>query len=173
MRMVQRDVMVLGALLCAAGVGAQQYEVARIEPDVPQLYAHFGSAVDIDGTTLVVGAPDDPVNGDAAGAAYIFERGAWVGEWTQVARLEAVASDPEDHFGYAVAVDGDTVAVGSWGDDFMANAAGLVYVFERDIGGPNAWGAEDILWADDAQAGDALGRAVTDRNFVSARLSLA
>jgi hypothetical protein len=50
--------------------------VARLEAVVPQAFAHFGDAVAIDGTTIVVGAEDDPASGTSTGAAFIFERGS-------------------------------------------------------------------------------------------------
>ena len=47
-----------------------------------------------------------------------------------------------DEFGYSVAVDGDRVVVGARKQgDWVTGAA---YVFERDFGGPDAWG--QVAW---------------------------
>ena len=54
--------------------------------------------------------------------------------------LATTLSDPSaDNFGYAIAVSGDRVAVGAPTFD-----GGGAYVFERDQGGANAWGATFI-----------------------------
>jgi hypothetical protein len=50
----------LATVLFASASWAGQPEVARLEAAVPQAFAHFGGAVAIDGTTIVVGAEDDP-----------------------------------------------------------------------------------------------------------------
>jgi hypothetical protein len=90
----------------------------------------FGSDVGIDGDTIIVGAQWDDDQGDQAGSAYIFERTD--GTWTFAAKLTASDAEPWDWFGYAVAIDGDTAVVTGYGI--------AAYVFERDHGGPGAWG---------------------------------
>lgn len=81
----------------------------------------FGFAVDIDGDTLVVGTPAW-ING---GAAYVFVRDGT--EWVEQTVLQAPDGQVGDTFGYSVAVDGDTVAVGS----IYHRLAGAAYVFRR------------------------------------------
>ncbi|HEX3480889.1 MAG TPA: FG-GAP repeat protein, partial [Kofleriaceae bacterium] len=87
----------------------------------------FGTAVAIDGDTLVVGASGESsaattVNGDqnndnaqGAGAAYVFRRTG--DRWIQEAYLKASNTETFDDFGISVAVSGDTVAVGAFGED--------------------------------------------------------
>src|SRR5688572_6762382 len=71
---------------------------------------------------------------------------AQVGGFQEVARLTAPDGAPNDAFGEAVAVSDDTVVVGSPWHDAAGSQAGAVYVFDRDLGGPNAWGlAEKLL----------------------------
>lgn len=65
----------------------------------------------------------------------------------QQAYLKASNTGVEDYFGYSVAVDGDTVVVGAWGEDSSANGvngdeadngadrSGAVYVFTGVGGG--------------------------------------
>ena len=68
-----------------------------------------------DGDTVVVGAHQHDVNGNVnAGAAYVFTRGS--SGWVQRARLSAEDGTNNDEFGISVAVDGDTVVVGAYGD---------------------------------------------------------
>jgi len=98
---------------------------------------HFGAAVAIDADVLVVGAPEGgssdwglangvPDHLSTAGAAYVFERRN--GTWQPTATLtvpESVAA--KTAAGKAVAISGDTIAVGAPG-------AGAVDVFVRSAG---------------------------------------
>jgi hypothetical protein len=60
-----------------------------------------------------------------------------------------------------VAISGDTIVVGSWWDDHSGRTdAGSAYVFERDRGGPGAWGQAAKLTASDADTDDEFGRRV-------------
>ncbi len=52
---------------------------------------------------------DDTISN--AGAVYVFVRNG--SDWTQQAYLKASNAGEEDWFGYAVAIDGDTLAVGA------------------------------------------------------------
>jgi len=105
---------------------------------------YFGSSVAISGDTVVVGAYGDDIGANAnQGSAYVFEKpaGGWT-DMTQAAKLTAPDGAAEDAFG-VVAVSGDTVVVGAYGDDIGANAnQGSAYVFEKPAGG----------WADMTQA---------------------
>jgi FG-GAP repeat len=114
---------------------------------------HFGSAVAIDGDTLVIGAPEEDsgssgINGNQSnnsgndiGAVYVFVRSG--GIWTQQAYLKASNPDNLDLFGTSVAISGNTIVVGAQGEDSNANGvngnqsdnsvaqAGAAYVFVR------------------------------------------
>ncbi len=118
----------------------------------------FGFAVALDGDTLAVGAFEEDssaqdVGGDetddsvaGAGAVYVFVRDA-AGAWSQQAYVKASNPGTEDHFGYALALSGDTLAVGAFGEDSAATGidgdsaddnafdSGAVYVFVRDAAG--------------------------------------
>jgi hypothetical protein len=93
----------------------------------------FGQAVATDGQTIVVGAPDIS-SSPGAGAAYVFQRESSSHAWLEIARL--TGDENPDFVGSSVAVSGSTVVVGA--PVFFPQ--GVVYVFERDRGGPNAWG---------------------------------
>lgn len=95
----------------------------------------FGSSVDIDGDRLAVGS------GAAAGErAYVFERsGPGLGDWQEMAVLFASGSGAA--FGKAVTISGETVAVGAPDENVEpGDIPGAAYVFEKDHGGPDAWG---------------------------------
>ncbi|MCW1915395.1 hypothetical protein OJ996_17555 [Luteolibacter sp. GHJ8] len=139
----------------------------------------FGSAVAISGDTVVVGAPDegsgatgvngDQANGDApeSGAAYVFTRSS--SGWTQQAYLKASNTGPEDEFGSAVAISGDTIVIGACREDSNASGvngdqsnssfsdAGAAYVFHRE---GSTWSQQAYLKAGASGAINYFGRSV-------------
>ena len=147
----------------------------------------FGFSVDVSGDTLVVGAPFEDssatgVNGNEAdnsaedaGAAYVFIRSG-TGAWSQQAYLKASNTegssdfDDGDNFGLSVAVDGDTVVTGAFGEDSAATGvngndadnaaedAGAAYVFARD--GSGTWSQQAYLKASNTDDGDEFGTSV-------------
>jgi len=85
----------------------------------------FGTSVDIDGATIVVGAPGH----GTGGSAYVFTRAGF--DWTERAVLSADDAASGDGLGSAVALAGDVLAAAALGADVAAFAdVGAVYVFE-------------------------------------------
>ena len=139
----------------------------------------FGYAVDVSRDTLVVGAPYERSNAtgvdgdqtdhslDSSGAAYVFVRDGTA--WSQQAYLKASNTGENDNFGFAVAISGDTIAVGAYGEassatgidgdqnDNMAIFSGAVYVFVRD---GTSWTQQAYLKASNAETGDVFGYSV-------------
>ena len=116
----------------------------------------FGGAVAISGDSIVVGAPLGQISGfHVAGVAYVFVLTSTISGpvWELQQRLEP--SDGEDgwRFGNDVAIDGDTVMVGSPG----RSAGGGVYLWTR---GGSVWSEDAILEPADMEAGDEFGVAV-------------
>ena len=149
---------------------------------------NFGNAVDIDGDTIVVGSVFDPNNSKTidhgstytpgtlasagAGAAYVFRKVS--GSWVQEAYLKGIYSQGSENFGISVAISGDTIAVGAYGDDHSQNtifnagmtapaedatavSAGSVYIFKRT---GSTWAFESYIKAPNAGANDVFGFAV-------------
>jgi hypothetical protein len=113
----------------------------------------FGEAVDLDGDTIVVGAPNAFVTGPSnRGAAYVYRR---VGEqWQLEQRLLPWGPDP-NFFGASVALDGDTLLVGA--EQEHVNGAlrqGAAYVFRRD---GTSWIGEQRLVASDGHEDSHFG----------------
>ena len=85
-------------------------------------------AVAIEGDTIVVGADawDLQVDGDNAGAAYVFTRSGTV--WTQQAELNGNAAD---NFGIGVDLSGDTMLIGARAADATGgpSRAGAAYIY--------------------------------------------
>lgn len=107
-------------------------------PDVLE-EQRFGVSVDIDGDLAVIGSYWDVIQGKVdAGSAYVFKRveqSPGVVSWQFFQKL--VAPQPRDRalFGFAVAIDGDRIAVGARGDsEFFTEQGGIVF-FKRDRNG--------------------------------------
>src|SRR5690606_2882770 len=107
----------------------------------------FGAAVALDGTRLLVGAPDagDP----ARGLVYVFEHDGTM--WVERQILDA-GGEGGDGYGTAVALSGDRAAVGAPG---ASGDTGAVYAYDR---GASAWEPADSFYPSDAAA--ALGTAL-------------
>ena len=115
----------------------------------------FGTSVAISGTTAVVGAAFEDINGNEdQGAVYVY---TWNGlDWVQQGSpLTASNGAAGDNFGISVAVDGDTLAVGAWSANLGETNAGAVYIFTRN---GTTWTPQAELTA--GEAGDGFGRAV-------------
>ena len=89
----------------------------------------FGISVAVDGDTVVVGVDEANEYDSLTGSAYVFTRQS--GTWSQVAKLTASSEAFVDSFGYSVAVDGDTVVVGSPMEFYFDSLSGSAYVFVK------------------------------------------
>lgn len=124
----------------------------------------FGFKVAIQGSTIVIGAPQAGPGDE--GQVYIFERpnGGWT-DMTETARLRASDGALDDTFGWSVAIDGDSVAVGS--RQAGPNARGAAYVFVQPDGGWTNMFETAKLTASDAADEDRMGFSVAiDGNTV-------
>jgi hypothetical protein len=143
----------------------------------------FGFSVKLsaDGNTLAVGAPNEAssantIEGNATdnsasgtGAVYVFVRAT--NNWTQQSYIKASNSNALDFFGWAIALsaDGNTLAVGAYGEDSNANtingnetnnsasSSGAAYVFVRNSG---TWSKQAYVKASNTDAQDRFGWSV-------------
>jgi len=154
----------------SAGVWSQQ---AYLKASTIGAGDNFGNSVALDGDTLVIGAPfeDSGVTGNQAdntasgsGAVYVFTKSA--GVWSQLAYLKASTIEAGDNYGTSVALDGNTLVVGTPLEDSnvtsnqadnSASDSGAVYVFTRTNG---VWSQEAYLKASTIGAGDNFGHSV-------------
>lgn len=89
----------------------------------PSSGSGFGRTVDISDRFAITGAP-------TAESVYVFEKDSISGQWNQTAKLQANDSTLYYTFGYSVAIDGNIIVVGSFGDDSIAANGGSAYIFE-------------------------------------------
>ncbi len=116
----------------------------------------FGQSVDISGNTIAIGSNFNMASvGFGAGAAYVFVNGGT--SWTEEAKLIASDSTSGDFFGWDVAVDGDTIVVGSEFDDDNGAESGSAYVFTRT----------GIVWTERTKLAPMMGAAADDQFGVS------
>ena len=147
--------------------GTTWTEQAHLFASSPAAFALFGEAVAINGTTAIIGAPEE----NGSGAAYIWVRNG--SSWTEQAHLiasdgqagdefgQAVAISEQAHlfedfwrggrFGYSVAIDGDTAVIGSV-------SSGAASVFSRS---GSAWSRQLRLSASDGTLRSGFGTKVS------------
>ena len=115
----------------------------------------FGYKIALDGNTLAIGAPNQSGIAKGSGAIYIFTR--YNGIWTEQAILKASNAAAGDFFGFSIALNGNTLAVGAYSQDDIAPNSGAVYIFTRKQG---TWSEQVILKASNAASGDLFGNSV-------------
>jgi hypothetical protein len=134
-------------------------ETARLTASDGVTGADLGQSVAIDGDTIVAGAHDQSIGSTLGqGAVYTFTRSGAAAR-TETARLTASDGVADDHLGYSVAIDGDTIVAGAAFDQVGANAGqGSVYTFART--GAAARTETAKLTASDGAEDDLLGDSV-------------
>ena len=117
---------------------------------------HFGQSVALSGDTALVGAPTYNAGAQASqGAAYGFTRQGQ--SWT-TQRWDAPIGAAGDHFGWSVALDGDTALVGAPQDRIGDNSVqGSAYLFALTATG---WYWQGQLLAPDGAADDYFGESL-------------
>jgi len=148
--------------LAAPALPQSLTELVQLVAQDPSIQDHFGHASSIDGDTVLVGADLDDEEGAQAGAAFVYYLGP-LGSADQVAKLTASDAEQDDLFGQSVSLSGDTALVGARRNHLGPSLedAGAAYVFQRDWGGPDAWGEVARLVAGNAAAGDEFGESVS------------
>jgi uncharacterized repeat protein (TIGR01451 family) len=116
-------------------------------------YDDFGSAVAIDGDSVVVGAPHYDDTG-ITGSAYIFVRSGTV--WSEQQKL-VDGGWPNYLLGYSVAIDGDTAIVGA----VRFPTTGAAFVFVRS---GTSWSNQWTLVPSDGALNDSFGHSVAIDN---------
>ena len=145
----------LGAVYVFTRSGTTWSQQAEIQSSDIQAGDQFGQSVSIDGDTMVVGAWYEDTGGSNAGAVYVFTRSGT--SWSQQAKLQSSDIQASDYFGTSVAIGGNTIVVGAYGEDTGGNAAGAAYVFTRS---GTTWSQQAKLQSSDIQASDSIGISV-------------
>lgn len=169
-----------GAAYVFRRTGTLWFEDAYLKASNTNAGDLFGTTVAVDGDTIAVAAPGEAsnatgVNGTeldnsaaAAGAVYVFVK---VGStWQRQAYIKATNTDAGDEFGAALAISGDTLAVGAeaeassgtgtTGDpsNNSATFAGAAYVYVRADG---SWAPQAYIKASNTASNDRFGFSVS------------
>ncbi|WP_319560418.1 FG-GAP repeat protein [Marispirochaeta sp.] len=135
-----------GAAYIYARNGSSWTQMAKLIPADGLAYDKFGMAVCLspDGSTAIVGSPNNDSSGSCAGAAYIFTGSG--STWTQAVKLSASTSSDgsqvNDNFGVSVSLssDGSVALVGALGDDTLQTAnVGSVYIYSGIAWSNEVW----------------------------------
>jgi hypothetical protein len=112
---------------------------------------HFGIGVAISGNAAAVGNPLDDITGVGSdvGSVYIYNRDG--NDWTITAHMVTLDRQSGDLVGSALAMDGDTIVAGAYGDDDGGLNRGSAYVFVRSNG---LWSQQAKLVPSDGDSGD-------------------
>lgn len=114
---------------------------------------YFGSAVSLQGNTLLVGAWGTG-RGETNGAVYVYIRDT-IGNWIQQTQLIPPESIFDSHYGIEVKIHGDTALIGANFANGNSAGTGAVYVFTRDVIGN--WTFQAKLQANDGEFEDLFG----------------
>ncbi|MCA0350989.1 MAG: FG-GAP repeat protein [Chloroflexi bacterium] len=168
-----------GAVYIFVRTGTTWSQQAYIKASNPDFNDLFGHSVALSGNTLVVGAVNESseatgINGNQtdnsamnAGAVYVFVRSGTT--WSQQSYLKASNAEAFDQFGWIVALDGNTLAVGANlessnatgvnGNQSDNNAvrSGAAYIFVRT---GTTWSQQAYLKASNTEANDNFAMAL-------------
>ena len=176
-----------GAVYVYKRTGTTWAQEAYVKASNNDASDNFGYSVALDGDTLAVGAYLEDSNqttitndnstassndtSNDSGAVYVYKRTGTT--WEQEAYIKASNSEANDYFGNSVALDGDTLVVGAYGEDSNQttitndnstassnnsnNRSGAVYVYKHT---GTTWEQEAYIKASNSEATDWFGSSV-------------
>lgn len=100
---------------------------SELVSSVPDIGAHFGAAIATDGMRIIVGSPDNDLAASFCGLVEVFVMTR--GQWQLEAQILPPEIDPGMRFGTSVAIEGDTIAIGSPGFHQSGFSCGRADVF--------------------------------------------
>jgi len=134
-------------------------EIKKFTSEVPSRFAFFGTSVSLRGDLLAIGESRPTVfNFSGRGSVGLYQRNhGGIGNWGKLKSLEAGDGGNGNLFGGSVALFGETLAVGASGD---RGERGAIYLFRKNLGGPDAWGEAQKLRSTTDVEGDGFGASV-------------
>jgi hypothetical protein len=141
-----------GCLDVFARTGSTWSHQQRLVASTGAALDRLGSAVALSGNTLIGGLDSmDPLE---PGASYEFTRSGSV--WSQQARIAPATGTAGSRFGSALALDGNTAAIGAPYEN-----AGATYVFVRS---DNSWTQQTKITPQNGVSGDCFGSSIALRS---------
>lgn len=147
--------------------GVSWNEISKLVPFDGAAIDEFGISVSISGDKAIVGSHYDDDNKINSGSAYTYKFNGT--SWALTSKLHASDPDSAGFFGASVAISGDKIIVGAYGDDNTKGAdAGSAYIYEYN---GTAWAETAKLIALDGLPGNAFGNSVSisgDKTIIGA-----
>ena len=138
-----------GAVHLFRDVAGQWVHEIELKSAVSAPFQTLGRCVDLDGDTLVAGAPFDATHVDTGGSAVIFREGT--NGWFEEQRLYPPVSDDRAYYGWRVGVEEDRLVVGAWRESLTNPNQGAAYLYHRRDG---TWELVNRFEDPDGEAGD-------------------
>ncbi|HEX5500240.1 MAG TPA: FG-GAP repeat protein, partial [Thermomicrobiales bacterium] len=136
--------------------GGSWTQTQELAADDGATYDEFGSAIGLEGSTALIGAPGADVNGDAGeGAVYVFGRSD--GDWSQLQQFSPDAGTADEVFGWQISLVGANALIGAPGITFTTDNPGAAYLFTESGG---VWAQSRKFAASDGAPADNFGWAV-------------
>lgn len=115
-------------------------EIFKAVADDRDIEDRSGYSVDISGDYAVIGTYGDDIGGPNVGSAYVYHK-TGLSTWEFLQKLESSDGENYDRFGWSVAIHGDYIVVGAYGEDDDVDGlnslskAGSAYIYEKDGSG--------------------------------------
>jgi hypothetical protein len=130
--------------------------ISKLIPDAAKTNDYSGYSVDISEKFAVIGASKADIKGANTGAAYVFEQNN--NRWLEMKSLYPWSAQGYDYFGSSVAIAGDYIIVGAYGDSKNGRLAGGAYVFHLVDG---IWEECVYITASEGSPSDKFGSSVS------------
>jgi len=111
--------------------GTSWVEEAKLRANDAASNDNFGVAVSLSGDGALIGAWGNADAGLVTGSAYLFRLEGTA--WEQEAKIVPDDAAAGDGFGLSVALDGEGMLIGAYGDDDAGLSSGAAYLFEPMI----------------------------------------
>ena len=145
-----------GAAYIFENIDNQWKFIKKLIPDASKTNDYSGYSVDISDKYAVLGAHKADIKGPNSGAAYVFERTN--NRWLEIKSLYPWSAKGYDYFGASVAIAGDYIIVGAYGDSKNGRLAGGAYVFQLVDG---IWEECVYITASEGSPNDKFGSSVS------------
>jgi uncharacterized repeat protein (TIGR01451 family) len=120
--------------------------------------SYFGWSLALEHDRLVVGVPG---YNNWQGLAFVFSRNqGGANQWGQVTSLSAGEPVTGGSYAWTVAITNELIAVGVANEANTAVLNGSVFLYEQNLGGPDAWQKVTKLVASDSGAGNNFGQSL-------------
>ncbi len=123
-----------------------EFTLAQILPPQDSTnYKSNASSIAADDSTIFVSDHNSSFAGENAGSVDVYTLNKTTGAWEFQKRLLPETVSAFDTFGEEIKLLGDILVVGADNDDREGENSGVVYIFERNLGGEENWGLQKTL----------------------------